>query len=172
MLAPMTPPWPATTQSLRWVGLLLLLLLLHRAAQICSWLVAAVLEQRYYNAGPVPLAATHTTTHSLARLLTYQRCGPYSGCMQVGVDIPERQQIAVPAGGVRGQYVIIYTGYLSEVRAQAGGQAVATATAQHYVSIQLRTPAAGVLSNLSPSRFGVLQGSMSVSDFQVYTYGV
>ena len=128
MLAPMTPPWPATTQSLRWVGLLLLLLLvlvllLHRAAQICSWLVTAVLEQRYYNAGPVPLAPTHTTTHSLARLLTYQRCGPYSGCMQVGVDIPERQQIAVPTGGVRGQYVIIYTGYLSEVRAQAGGRA-------------------------------------------------
>lgn len=37
-------------------------------------------------------------------------------CMQTKVDIFERQQIALPAGGVQGQFVIIYTGYLSEVR--------------------------------------------------------
>jgi hypothetical protein len=96
----------------------------HRGGWACSFSFpavqlasGAVLEQRYLTAGPVPPAPTDPLTPSPNGVV------PTLACMQKGVDVSERRQIAVPAGGVKGQYVIIYTGYLSEVRAQVAKQA-------------------------------------------------
>ena len=46
---------------------------------------------------------------------------PSACILQTGLDIPPRQQVAVPVGGVKGRYIIVWTGALTEVGADLQG---------------------------------------------------